>query len=251
MKMTRIVRKAMIGLSAAVLLQVSADVNAQEKRVGYQGTERISAAQQSAVYVEPVMLTEVYQAITQDLNVGAVISNETFGAGLQKAADIWGLNLDLFVVKEPRARADMVRNLLGNSEAIIVVDTVEGDNWDELKLHVQRARAILATYRIGRQPSDVVYRQGMDALRAARAKLLARIPKYDQILPIAFPISPLPDSFFGPTKFPYPAPLTRAERTAEGKSASAHAHTSCNMVAQTGTRPQPRGNCGAHSSEQP
>jgi hypothetical protein len=228
------VRSGCIIVLATGLLQISASVYAAEKHVGYQGTERISTGQQSSVYVEPVMLTEVYQAITQDLNVGAVVSNRTFGAGLQKAADIWGLNLDLFVLEDAQSRANMVRYLLGSLESTVIVDTIDGDNWPALKEQIQAHKVNFVVYDVKSQGQDKSFKLGFDTLRAARAKILSRIPKYDQVLPIAFPISPLPDSFFQATKFPYPAPVTRAERTSEGKSATSHAHVSCNMVAQTG-----------------
>ena len=107
------VRSGCIIVLVIGLFQISS-AYAAEKQVGYQGTERISTGQQSSVYVEPVMLTEVYQSITQDLNIGAVVANRAFGAGLQKAADIWGLNLDLFVLEDPQSRANMVRYLLGS-----------------------------------------------------------------------------------------------------------------------------------------
>src|SRR5690349_11303214 len=79
------------------------------KRVGFQGTSGVPAGQQASVYVEPVMLTEVYDRIGPSLNVGAVVTNEGLARGLQKGADIWGLQLDIFVSKDLNSRQTLAR----------------------------------------------------------------------------------------------------------------------------------------------
>jgi hypothetical protein len=77
--------------------------------------------------------------------------------------------------------------------------------------------------------------QGIEALQAARASVLASIPKYDQLLPVAYPISPLPDSFLTPSSAPQLRPLVRVERTIEARSGGGHGSTASNIVAPTGT----------------
>lgn len=205
--------------------------SAKQKRVGFQGTSRIPENQQAAVYVEPVMLTEVYHRMGPGLNVGAVVAHDDTAYGLQKAADVWGLNLDLFVLDDPAERRSMVQHLVDNFESLVIVEPISGESWQDLQ---QRAEKNAVPMKMLGEAEADRYNAGFAAIKAARATLLARLPKYDEILPIAFPISPLPDTFFQPSKFPYPRPLVRVERTSEPASASLHAHTSCNMVAQTG-----------------
>lgn len=234
--MSRVAIKT-LGLTLVTLALViagtswAADESTQQKRVGYQGTSRIPENQQASVYVEPVMLTEVYHRMGPGLNLGAVVASEDLGIGLQKAADVWGLNLDLFILQDKNERRSMVQHLVDNFETLVLVEPLPGEAWEDL---VTRADKNGVPLTLLNGLGEDRYEAGFGAIRAARAKLLARIPKYDEILPIAFPISPLPDSFFQPSKFPYPRPLVRVERTSEPASASLHAHTSCNMVAQTG-----------------
>jgi|SRR5579859_3567119 len=185
-----------------------------------------------AVYVEPVTLTEVYDRMGPSLNVGAVVDDTKFAAGLQKAADVWGLNLDLFVSNDAGDRAALVRHLVENGESAIVVQSSR--SLDRFFSEIKGSDGQPITTRIVRELGDSPFDKGFKTLKGIRAELLPKIPKYDEILPIAFPISPMPDNFFQPSKFPYPRPLVRVPRTAESTSATAHAHTSCNMVAQTG-----------------
>lgn len=221
-------------LVAAVLVSAvfaAPDEPASQKRVGFQGTQGVPDAQQAAVYVEPVMLTQVYHQMGPGLQIGAVVSDPAFGAGLQKAADVWGLQLDLFQAGSAAERQDMARHLIDNFEAMVLVEDLPAQEVTALASRAEKNAVLLRHH--DKSASDR-YQAGFSALKAARADLLQRLPKYDQILPVAFPISPLPDSFFQPSKFPYPRPLIRVERTAEAASASVHAHVSCNMVAQTG-----------------
>jgi hypothetical protein len=203
----------------------------KQKRVSFQGTSRIPDNQQSAVYVEPVMLTEVYHRMGPGLNIGAVVAREEVGKGLQKAADVWGLNLDLFVLADAAERRSMVQHLIDNFESSVIVEPLAGESWTDLQARAEKNAVPLKL--LGETEKDG-YAAGFAAIQGTRANLIARLPKYDEILPVAFPISPLPDTFFQPSKFPYPRPLVRVERTSEPLSASLHAHTSCNMVAQTG-----------------
>jgi hypothetical protein len=220
-----------LALSVTGFSWASDEPPVKQKRIGYQGTSRIPENQQSAVYVEPVMLTEVYHRMGPGLNVGAVVASDEVGRGLQKAADVWGLNLDLFVLQDAGERRSIAQSLIDNLESFVIVEPVAGESWSELQVRADKNGVPLKL--LGQAERDG-YEAGFAAIRAARADLIARLPKYDEILPIAFPISPLPDSFFQPSKFPYPQPLIRVERTSEPVSASVHAHTSCNMVAQTG-----------------
>ena len=212
----------------------SAQGERQQKRVGHQGTKQVPPNQQPAIYVEPVKLTEVFDRIGPSLNIGAVVANDVFASGLQKAADDWGLNIDLFVIKDKEERRSMIQRLIDNFETLLIVDALPGEDWADLKKRAEEVAIPFHIYSEKGEGTQGKYREGMDMIRAARAELLPRLPKYDEILPIAFPISPMPDSFFQPSKFPYPQPLVRVERTAESVSATVHAHTSCNMVAQTG-----------------
>jgi len=218
-------------LILVLALAVAVPGLASEKKVGFQGTARVPGDQQASVYVEPVMLTEVYHRMGPGLQIGAVTSNQRFAAGLQKAADVWGLHLDLFMAEDAAERAELTRHLIENFEAMVIVDDLAPEVLAGLSGQAEENAVYL--HHFGDLGEDA-YQTGFDALKEGRADLLARIPKYDEVLPVAFPISPLPDSFFQPSKFPYPRPLVRVERTAESASASVHAHTSCTMVAQTG-----------------
>jgi hypothetical protein len=223
---------ALVGLGLAIgTVHSDGQKKEGEKRVGFQGTDQVPATQQPAIYVEPVKLTEVYDRMGPSLNIGAVVSDVNFGRGIQKAADVWGFNLDLFVARDPGERASIVKHLIDNLESVVIVDTLAGEDWSNLERAATDAKIHFHASAAGASPG---FPGGMQAIRTARAELIPRIPKYDEILPIAFPISPMPDSFFQPSKFPYPRPLVRVERTAESTSASVHAHVSCNMVAQTG-----------------
>jgi hypothetical protein len=190
-----------------------------------------ASSDRNSVYVEPVTLTEVYDRMGPSLNIGAVVEDKAYAAGLQKAADVWGFNLDLFVIAKRSERQELVQHLAENGESAIVIQS--NDPKESLSEIVGRDRTIVPT-RIVRKLDASPFDMGWNTIRSIRADLLAKIPKYDEILPIAFPISPMPDNFFQPSKFPYPRPLIRVARTAESRSATAHAHTSCNMVAQTG-----------------
>src|SRR2546421_333018 len=95
-------------------------VSTGSKRVGFQGTDRIPTGQQAAVYVEPVMLTEVYDQIGPSLNIGAVVFDQLFARGLQKGADVWGFQLDLFASPDLATRRSTAMQLIDNAEAFIV-----------------------------------------------------------------------------------------------------------------------------------
>jgi hypothetical protein len=188
----------------------------------------------SAVYVEPVTLTEVNQIAAFDLNIGAIVLDDESARGLQKAADVYGLKLDVFVERDSNRRKQLAESFVANNEAFIIVDKQSTDDWNTVSGRAKSAKIPFQIISDVGQTPESRYEQGFAALREARAALVSRIPKYDQIVPIAFPVSPMPDNFFQPSKFPYPSPLVRAPRTNESVSASVHAHTSCNMIAQTG-----------------
>ena len=169
------------------------------------------------------------------LNVGAVVADQDAARGLQKAADVYGINLNLFVTTNPNEIFTIAQTLLSNGDLFVVVDVSIGQKVEQLNLLAERVGAKVLV--LGSSPATRLgtrFEIGFAALQQARAALVDQIPKYDQILPVAFPVTPLPDNFFQPSKYPYPNPLVRASRTKEALSADVHAHTSCNMVAQTG-----------------
>lgn len=200
-----------------------------------------------AVHVDPVNLTEVEERILHGLNVGAVVADREAAAGIQKAADVWGLHVDLFIKADPKTRFETLATLARNGVSAIITDeAVAAESFVSALQEVNSKRGALgplpvivvaperpkyATDLVEAKPS---YDSGFEAFRRARAALLPQIPKYDELFNISFPITPLPDSFFQPTKFPYPEPAIRSVRTVSSTSASAHAHTSCHAVALLG-----------------
>ena len=192
-------------------------------------------ANQSAIYVEPISLGEVADGIGLAINIGAVVSDQEVARGIQKAADVYGINLNLFIIPKPADQYDVVRQLLVSGDAFIIADaTIRKHDSPLSALPVPKNSQILILGETKATAINDRFKQGFAALQEARAALVDKIPKYDQILPNAFPVTPLPDNFFQPSKYPYPNPLVRAARTRESLSATVHAHTSCNMVAQTG-----------------
>ncbi|MFP5287739.1 MAG: hypothetical protein ACLGI9_18525, partial [Thermoanaerobaculia bacterium] len=179
----------LLGLAALALVvggvSWAGEETAKQKRVGFQGTSRIPENQQAAVYVEPVMLTEVYHRMGPGLNVGAVVAHDDTAYGLQKAADVWGLNLDLFVLDDPAERRSMVQHLVDNFESLVIIEPLPGESWQDLQ---QRAEKNAVPMKMLAEAEADRYGAGFAAIKAARATLLARLPKYDEIPPIAFPI---------------------------------------------------------------
>src|SRR6266511_3219775 len=53
--------------------------------------------QTPSVIVDPVTLTEVSERVQTGLNIGAAVNHQNVANGIQKAADVWGLHVDLFV----------------------------------------------------------------------------------------------------------------------------------------------------------
>lgn len=184
--------------------------------------------------MEPVTLTEVIESSGINLNIGAVVSSRKFAEGLQKAADVYGLKLDVFISTDPAFRKTLMNSLVQQNNSYIIVDELQGESSQVLETQARAKNIGFVNFGDSSKYSDKPFDKGFGALREARATLMKDIPKYDQILPVAFPVSPMPDDFFQPSKFPYPSPLVRVPRTNESRSASVHAHTSCNMVAQTG-----------------
>lgn len=198
------------------------------------GQDTLRREERSSVYVEPVTLTEISGLTGLNLNIGAIVSDRDKAKGLQKAADIYGITLNVFVLDKPAARSATAKTLLEQGENYLIVDQMDGEDWKQVSELADQKKIPFKQLAQANQSTTGRFDSGFDAVRGARGDLLQRIPKYDEILPLAFPISPLPDTFFQPSKFPYPSPLVRVARTNESKSASVHAHTSCNMVAQTG-----------------
>jgi len=196
--------------------------------------DRVPSKVESSVYVEPITLTEIQEASNFDLNIGLIVANEDIAKGAQKAADVYGLKLDLFISKNLNEREKLAKRLILQNESFIAVDTMPSEDLSPLVTLSESHTTPMRIVGESTGNSEKDYDLGFSLVRGARANLLDDIPKYDQLLPLAFPVTPLPDNFFQPSKFPYPNPLVRAARTNESVSASVHAHTSCNMVAQTG-----------------
>src|SRR5438876_6768105 len=81
---------------------------------GEDGTKPKGDARQDesrpSVYVERVTLSEVQESVGFGLNIGAIVRSDALARGIQKAADVYGLNLDIFVATDPtkrRALAEM------------------------------------------------------------------------------------------------------------------------------------------------
>lgn len=218
-------RHAYALLAGLVLLSLSNQLFSQKPT---------NSKEKSSIYVEPVTLTEVIESSGINLNIGAVTSNPRFAEGIQKAADVYGLKLDIFVSADPAFRQTLINSLIQQNNSYIIADELQGENLSLLQTQARSKKIGFLSQRVSQTEPGKQFDLGFDALKEARASLLKDIPKYDQVLPIAFPISPMPDDFFQPSKFPYPSPLVRVPRTNESRSASVHAHTSCNMVAQTG-----------------
>lgn len=206
---------------AVPLLVIASSAHAQDSGLRSQ--------EQSSVYVDPLNLTEVQNAIGFGLNIGAIVSDEEVARGLQKAADVYGIKLDLLVSENSKIRRRFAETLIRQGESGLIFD---GELDIDLPSGSENVYAI--EEQLGATEESERFDLGFTTLRRARAAIVNEIPKYEQVLPYAFPVSPLPDTFFQPSKFPYPTPLVRAPRTNESFSASVHAHTSCNMVAQTG-----------------
>lgn len=212
-----------------------------------------------SVVVDPVNLTEVSERILTGLDICAVVHDTEFAQGLQKAADVWGLHVDLFVTDDAKRRDFLLLQLVKRRPAALITDSFPDEPQKELveaiteanrvrrgglgplpivtPIKSAHATKVLSEIWEKAQPKDrpkSKYEQGFLALKATRADLLPQIPKFDEIFPIAFPISPMPDSFFQASKFPYPDPVIRSVRTVSSKSASAHAHTSCHSNALLG-----------------
>ncbi len=204
--------------------------------------------QTPSVIVDPVTLTEVSERVQTGLNIGAAVNHQNVANGIQKAADVWGLHVDLFVQADSGKAAALLLELARNGAAALIglgVDSTHRANLQkELEgLGRQWGSEIPVVFvddvdpsglpdELG--PSDRAFASGFAALRRVRNAITTLIPKYDEILPIIFPISPIPDNFFQATKFPYPDPVIRSPRTVSSRSASAHAHTSCHAGALLG-----------------
>ena len=196
------------------------------------GNASLVKVKNTSVYVEPVILTETYDKMGPSLNVGVVVDNSEIASGLQKAADIWGINLDLFILNELEKRQEIANFLLDNEVLYLIYEKNKAEDWSTIE-----SRAFKLNIPIENCTKDKTsdfFEEGFEVFKKVRADIISYLPKYDEIAPVAFPVSPLPGSFFQPSKFPYPSPVVRLERTAESGSSSGHAHVSCNMVAQTG-----------------
>ncbi|MCE4540764.1 hypothetical protein LXT12_26395 [Pelomonas sp. P7] len=194
-----------------------------------------------SVVVDALNLTEISEKISTGLYIGAVVSSPRIAEGIQKAADVWGLHVDLFVEPNPQKVDQLAADLSHNGAIAVIVEPGTGSStlavlkaslleekskrgFEIPVVQVAAARGT-GTNRAAALKAD--FDEGFDALQRARNQILPQIPKFDEIFPIIFPISPLPDHFFQASKFPYPDPLIRSVRTVSSRSASTHAHVSC------------------------
>ncbi len=221
-------------LAFVVPLVIASFAHGQERSGPAAGARQPDAPEaRSSVYVERVALSEVHESAGFGLNIGAIVGSDALARGIQKGADVYGLNLDVFVVSEPARRLELARMLLTRGESYLIMDRRRDENLAPISSLAQSQNTAFRVLDLPESGASA-YDRGFAALKEARAALQQQIPKYEQIVPIAFPVTPLPDNFFQPSKFPYPSPLVRAPRTKESVSANAHAHVSCNMIAQTG-----------------
>lgn len=226
----------MLATSAAVALVFSHFATAQQGKVA-------NGASPSVV-VDSVNLTETAEKITTGLYIGAVVSTPEAARGIQKAADVWGLHVDLFVEKDVTKLDTLAADLARNGAAALIVEPRPGRELAVLTAAVREQQArrgqkvpvVQIASRSGASSAGLksAFDEGFEALQSARNEILPQLPKFDETFPLIFPISPLPDHFFQASKFPYPEPLIRSVRTVSSRSASTHAHTSCHMGALLG-----------------
>jgi hypothetical protein len=151
-----------------------------------------SALDSTSVRVDPVNLTEVQERILDGLNIAAVLIDDRVAAGVQKAADVWGLHVDLFVKVERSSGRELLSKLIQGGDAAIITDreTLDGANeafaaqlaaanqkrgggLGDIPVIVVGATSLsFATSKIEVQDP---FRAGFEALRAARAALLPQI----------------------------------------------------------------------------
>src|SRR5262249_3963178 len=86
-----------------------------------------------AVVVDPVHLTDVAETLFSGLNLGVVVSDEKLAAGIQKAADVWGFQADLFVSSDLAERRQLLQFLMDNKEAVLLFDQIAGEDISGLK----------------------------------------------------------------------------------------------------------------------
>ena len=236
----------MAGCAAIAIMVMASGVNATSS----DPTQRYSSVgpgSSPSVVVDSVNLTEVAEKITTGLYLGAVVTTPAIAEGIQKAADVWGLHVDLFIEHDPTKLEQTAIELARNGAVAVIVEPHTSQDTSALLTTLQSERAkrsapvplvqVAATHYTGSGAAAGLksdFDEGFDAVQKARNQILPMIPKFDEIFPIIFPISPLPDHFFQASKFPYPEPLIRSVRTVSSRSASTHAHTSCHSAALLG-----------------
>jgi len=186
--------------------------------------------EQYGVYVEPVALTDTAGSLAAAINLGAIVADTGYADGLQAAADGWGLSLDLFVTRDPAERRKLANRLVAAGESLLIIQPVAGEDWEPV-------RRDAAERAIGFRMAQTVltgFRAGFEDLKSARASFATRLPKHQEVMPIACPISPLPDTFFAPAGGPPMHPLVRSDRAAVTPSVPAHARVGSVMVAVVG-----------------
>lgn len=193
------------------------------------------AAPSNEIIIEPVSLTEAAGSLSAAVNVGAVVSDTPYAEGLQLAADIWGVNLDLFVTSNPVERQKLADRLLDAGEYAVIHDTLPGEDWTEFRT---RAGYLMTQCRqTGIDPGKPAAERtkaGYAELRATRAAIVTRLPKLVEVMPIAAPVSPLPDSFFTGHAGPRAEPLVRMDRAFDSSSAPPRARVGVNAVTVAG-----------------
>lgn len=224
--------KRSIPAALIFVLGLVADVTGQEAVSPKPKRNTAVSQERSSVYVEPITITEVSDRTGPGLNVGSVVFTPEFAAGIQKAADVWGVNLDLFVSEDRHRRQDVVVRMVDALESAVIVEALKGEEWYAIQMDAFKRGVPMKLY--GPYLEKIGFQEGWDAFKSARAGLLSRIPKYEEILAIAFPVSPLPANFFQPSGFVSLQPMLRVSRTVGSPSATSHSHTGCMGFEQTG-----------------
>src|SRR5262249_52410154 len=162
------------------------------------------------------------------LNVGAVVTNKQLADGIQKGADVFGLHVDLFVASSAEDRQSLIVELANNKSACLIFENLPEEPSKQVTkvlkdINARRKGQLgplpIATFSSYALATDVIeigsdpFKAGYNAIKAMRTRLLPQIPKFDELLPIGFPITPIPDNFLQLTKFPYPEPVLRSPRT--------------------------------------
>lgn len=87
-----------------------------------QETEKTQGMKQpgSSVFVDPISLTQVTERILTGLRLGAAVIDQSTADGIQEAADVWGLHVDLFRLNDQRQVSKIAEELMQNGAAVLL-----------------------------------------------------------------------------------------------------------------------------------